>query len=266
MDRLLGQIAEITGEARNLKGRRIQQAQRIRLVELSKELGDALTESIYPHPLPTSIFDPSDSRLFGLFAALALLAQDLIPLADVSHIYGSGIYAIYYTGDFDDYLPIAHTETPIYVGKSQPDEEATRIQEQGTPLTSRLLEHRKSIGLAETLDLEDFSCRYLVVRAGWEKTAELELMRYFRPLWNEGTGPVHGLGKHGDAAETRQNRRSPWDTLHPGRKWATNILEDQVPLTDIKKSIAAHFQECKPVPDRESVIDHYFSTIGKPNL
>ena len=38
---------------------------------------------------------------------------------------------------------------------------------------------------------------------------------------------VYGLGKHGDNADTRGNKRSPWDTLHLIRVWAAaQILDD----------------------------------------
>ena len=63
---------------------------------------------------------------------------------------------------------------------------------------------------------------------------------------------VFGIGKHGDAPTARTNRRSPWDTLHPARAWATTaegkspekiadelglLLEDMTPdLAEINQS------------------------------
>ena len=90
--------------------------------------------------------------------------------------------------------------------------------EQGAQLAKRLSEHRKTIMKAKsTLHSEDFSYRALVVKSGYQSSAEEYLIRLFDPLWNS---VCYGFGKHGDAPTTRGNRRSPWDTLHPGRDWA----------------------------------------------
>lgn len=54
----------------------------------------------------------------------------------------------------------------------------------------------------------------------------------------------YGFGKHGDSAGTRKNERSPWDTIHPGRPWATS--EQNKPnkrsAEDTLKDIAATSQ------------------------
>lgn len=47
------------------------------------------------------------------------------------------------------------------------------------------------------------------------------------------------LGKRGDAAETRANKRSPWDTLHPARHWATT--ENPKSPEQIERELAEHF-------------------------
>ncbi len=51
-------------------------------------------------------------------------------------------------------------------------------------------------------------------------SAGLKASERRRLRWNSEVGICYGFGKHGDSAETRSNTRSPWDTLHPGRKWA----------------------------------------------
>jgi hypothetical protein len=61
------------------------------------------------------------------------------------------------------------------------------------------------------------------------------------------TGICHGLGKHGDADETRGNKRSPWDTLHPGRTWAANARNgDRFPEAVIRANLKAHFAAKPP--------------------
>lgn len=192
------------------------------------ELSSLLAE-IDPISTPSSVFDPSNPKVVGRFVSLALVAQPRVPLADVGRFYGSGVYAIYYNGPFPLYSPIAKTETPIYVGKASPFITGARSpRDQGEKVSARLGEHRKNIALATTsLSLADFECRSLIVQSGWEEAAESYLIHLFHPIWNAESKLVFGLGKHGDSSTTRVNKRSPWDTLHPGRKWAEDILEDQ---------------------------------------
>ena len=261
MDQLLQRIAEVIRDAEGIKGRSVAPDQRELLAAKALDLKRALDTSVYKHPLPSAVFDPSNTRLFGRFAAIALVAQNRIALNEVEHVYGSGVYALYYTGGYAEYATVTNTESPLYVGKAQPKAGAVLSVEQGTAVTSRLIEHKRSITNAQNLDINDFECRYLVIAAGWETPAELELMRYFYPVWNEGIGPVHGLGKHGDSSTTRGNRRSPWDTLHPGRGWAATTTHDQMTVAQIKAEIAQHFGAHPPVPTRQDVIDGYVDML-----
>ena len=183
--------------------------------------------------------------------ARALLVQDKEALANVvkHSFYGAGVYAIYYKGSFACYEPIAGKDHPIYVGKADPDAlHALTPQEQGARLFSRLRDHHRSISAARNLELADFDCRYLVVRSAWVETAEDLLIDWFDPVWNNETKVCYGFGKHGDSAKTRANERSPWDTLHPGRRWATS--EHNTPnrktVAEISADIANHFQQHPP--------------------
>jgi hypothetical protein len=194
------------------------------------DLQERLAE-IDPVRRPVAVFDPANPQLFGTFAAIALVGQDRIPLSAFkdSRLYGSGVYAIYYTGDFELYRPISESEHPIYVGKADPATPNAKAPEfQGQKLSGRLREHLKNIKAASSsLVVDDFECRLLVVASGWQGAAETALIEMFRPIWNQETGVAYGFGKHGDAATTRSNKRSPWDVLHPGRRWAEDTsLED----------------------------------------
>lgn len=208
------------------------------------ELADMLAD-IDPVARPSSVFDPSNPRVMARFVALALVSQDRCALSDVTKFYGSGVYAIYYRGDFELYAPISGTETPIYVGQAAPKIKGARNPyEQGMSLVSRLNEHKRSILRAkETLSLEDFECRSLVVQSGYEANAEHHLIHMFSPIWNKETKVVYGIGKHGDSAETRGNKRSPWDTLHAGRKWADGTKHDAKSSEQIAVTIEAHFKK-----------------------
>lgn len=68
--------------------------------------------------------------------------------------------------------------------------------------------------------IESFQCRFLVLASAYAGAVEENLIRHYMPVWNDEAGVCYGIGKHGDAATTRKNTRSPWDTLHPGRAWA----------------------------------------------
>jgi len=219
-----------------------------------------------PVSQPPAFFDPADPRLFGTFAAVALLGQERVPLSQRAgqRFYGSGVYAIYYSGDFDLYAPISQTETPIYVGKADPAVRAARTpQQQGPQLSSRLEEHRKNIERATNLSVGHFQCRYLPIASGWQAVTESSLIALFNPLWNKEMKVLLGFGKHGDSAETRKNRRSPWDVLHQGRKWAgAEALEDAKSIERIEADVASHFSKHRPIGTIDEVLQILLQHVG----
>lgn len=233
--------------------------------EIKAAIDDLTTLLLRLDPIaqPTSVFDPSNPKVVGRFVALALVAQDRHRLSDIPKFYGSGIYAIYYTGDFPAYQAISGSETPIYVGKASPNASNARTPlEQGAKLCARLNEHSKNIAKAvTTLKLSDFEFRSLVVQSGWETAAEDYLIHLFRPIWNSETNILYGLGKHGDAATTRANRRSPWDTLHTGRAWAAGSTDDAKSVTQIDSELAAHFGAHPVYPDIGAVLASFVAEL-----
>lgn len=262
---VISRIADSKDTLGGTKGRRARQE----LEGLSGELRAHLA-ALDPIQRPDSFFDPADPRLFGVFAALALIGMERVPLASLesNRFYGSGVYALYYKGAFKTYAPISGTEHPIYVGKADPGMPHARTpREQGEKLCSRLNEHRKNIARAENLDLADFDCRYLVVASGWQTAAESALIGLFKPLWNKETGILLGFGKHGDSAETRRNRRSPWDVLHAGRRWAAaekyaaNLVEDSMTAGDIKDAVREHFKDNIPVRGIQQIVHELIAQV-----
>ena len=227
---------------------------------------------------PSAVFDPSDTDTVGRLVAVALLSQDFIPLGEVPPTYGSGVYALYYVGDHPAYAEIANTENPIYVGKADPASSTARTpREQGTRLFGRLADHRKAIATVQAhaermererveagshgdaipiLRVQDFTCRRLVCTTHSQLVAEQHLIRLFRPVWNSEMKICFGISKHGDAATTRGNNRSPWDVLHPGRAWATGnpVREGMTPET-IVAALQRHFSDNPPLRDREAYIE-----------
>lgn len=199
--------------------------------------------------LPPLMYNPADPATFAESIGNKLLLQDPFPLARLGEraFYGSGIYALFYHGSFDAYVPIRRTGTPIYAGKADPAEKDARTpQEQGTRLWARLREHADSIKEARNLDINDFDCRYLVVGSGWQVAAEAHLIALFKPVWNKEMKVCQGLGKHGDASETRRNLRSAWDSLHPGRPWAEDAESNRRSVDQIKADIADHYRRFPP--------------------
>jgi len=147
---------------------------------------------------------------------------------------GAGIYAIYYRGNFDLYRPISirnqagEAALPIYVGKAIPPGNRRGVLDPrakiGDPLWKRLKEHAESIRLCENLNLKDFDCRFLVVDDIWIPLGESLLIQKFKPIWNVA---LDGFGNHDPGGGRRGQKRSPWDTLHPGRAWAAKQVNGE---------------------------------------
>lgn len=236
-------------------------------------LADAIEEArsvTDPVRTPKESFDPSDPKTVGRMVSLALLAQPRVPLGSVRAAYGSGVYAIYYSGDHPLYRRISGTETPIYVGKADPTNgDASTSREQGPRLTGRLIEHAGTIATAERhaaendlpaglapIRLEDFGCRRLVCATNAQLVAERHLIRMFSPIWNSDTKACWGMSKHGDAATTRRNKRSPWDVVHPGRPWAlSDALVDNASAGEIAARIEAVLDRRPPRTDHAALLE-----------
>jgi hypothetical protein len=153
---------------------------------------------------------------------------------------GSGVYGLYYVGDYKLYTKIASLNRkncvqPIYVGKAVPPGWRTaRATETTIPvLHRRLREHARSIQQARNLQAGDFRCRFMIlggIESDLVVPVEAELIRRFRPLWNS---IVDGFGNH-DPGRGRYNQaRSEWDVLHPGRPWAERLTGESPRLEDV---------------------------------
>lgn len=231
-------------------------------VDAMRDRLERLTRKIDPNELPDAFFDPAEPSLIGNFVALAMVAQDRKSLGSLTRFYGSGVYAIYYTGLNPLYGPISGTETPIYVGKADPKGNPKTAIDQGTKLADRLNEHRRNIEKVAGIAIEDFECRALAVQTGYQAAAESHLIRMFRPIWNNETGILYGLGKHGDDASTRANNKSPFDTVHPGRKWAASSPENQT-VAEIKAKVREHFRSATVFQDTNAVLQAFVDNIKR---
>ena len=172
------------------------------------------------------LFNPLDKRNLGKSVVDALLEQPALPLVDVETFRGAGIYAIYYRGDFEPYLPLAKlnfeaSNHPIYVGKAIPKggRKGASIDASldSLSLSGRLIEHRDSIQDASSLSIKDFTFRCLVLDDIWIPLGESLVIQRYQPLWNQ---VVEGFGNHDPGSKRYNGMRPVWDELHPGRSWA----------------------------------------------
>ncbi|MEX1198056.1 MAG: Eco29kI family restriction endonuclease, partial [Pseudohongiellaceae bacterium] len=109
-------------------------------------------------------FNPLDKRHLGESVGQAMLRQSVFPLEDLKPFPGAGVYAIYYTGDFEGYEPISQANrkdgfrAPIYVGKAVPSGARKGGDLQAKPgrvLYNRIRQHLGSIQEATNLDPKD---------------------------------------------------------------------------------------------------------------
>ncbi len=264
VSRLASLLVELQELSVRIAGARTEEegatAKKIRLgiEQVTCQLNDVATK-LDPVLRPESIFDPTDPDTSGRVVALTLVAQGRHSLAKIPEFYGAGVYAIYYRGDYGPYAPLKGRDHPIYVGKADPGNPSAKDAiGQGTKLSARLNEHARSIRKADTtLDIENFDCRFLIVQTGFQKSAEDYLIHFFKPIWNSETKICFGLGKHGDSSETRVNKRSPWDTLHPGREWAKGTLENQKAPELIAAQIDAHLTKHPPYADIHGIFERF---------
>ncbi|MGG2424953.1 Eco29kI family restriction endonuclease, partial [Ralstonia pseudosolanacearum] len=158
-------------------------------------------------------FNPLDKKNLGASVAEALVSQPAHPLGSLKSFFGAGIYAIYYHGKHEAYGPISKPNQmdssspsiPIYVGKAVPQGarkgKVLPDPTKSRALFSRLQEHAESVEATNTLSIDDFTCRYLVVDEIWIPLGESLMIAKFSPLWNL---IVEGFGNH-DPGSGRYN-------------------------------------------------------------
>lgn len=274
---VLDELRERLGHLRSLLPSLSRPAANKAMAELLAIMGEIehARAELDPIKEPGASFDPTNPDTAGRLVALALVAQDRVPMARIARTYGSGVYAIYYQGDHPAYAAVSRTETPIYVGKADPKRaDARTARDQGPQLYGRLADHRRMIrtvgeyaaanGLPNPLRVDDFECRRLVCATNAQLVAERHLISTFKPIWNNEVGICWGISKHGDAATTRANRRSPWDVMHPGRAWAmAESLEDKMSPDFIVARLAAHFEANPPLRGRVRIVRDFLVAFAQ---
>jgi hypothetical protein len=203
-------------------------------------------------PIP---YDPLDLRTLAENMVKVVLEQHLHPMASLKPFDGSGIYVIYYTGTFEPYKPIAEKnerekwEQPIYVG------EATRkggrkggVLAEGPPgkaIFERIGNHVDSIKSVPSLNVQDFWCRYLVLKDFFIPLCESLLIDRYKPIWNK---VIDGFGNKAlGGPRQREQQKSMWDVLHPGRPGAAISPHKKYPDAKILIDKIEKFYAGEPV-------------------
>ena len=165
--------------------------------------------------------------------------------------HGTGVYAIYYTGKSKYYTDLYQQNRlefhqPIYIGKAVPlgwrqakDKVVGSITNE---LYRRLSEHSKSISQANNLELEDFSCRFMILEDSANHligTVEAALIRYYRPIWNV---KIDGFGNHDPGSGRYNQAKSEWDIIHQGRPWAEKCLGISSSIDKVEEKAAEYFK------------------------
>lgn len=184
-------------------------------------------------------YDPLSVDELGQNAARALMGYPAATLPPDAAFDGAGVYTLHYVGCFPAYADMADNE-PIYVGKANPAGGRQGRKAGAKPsraLLKRLSKHARSIEAVENLDLADFRCRWLVLDPVWIGLTEQVLIAESRPLWNV---VVDGFGINAPGQGRRNQARSQWDTVHPGRPEVANLPDREESAAVILDSIAVH--------------------------
>lgn len=191
----------------------------------------------------SEVFNPLDKVNLGRIIAEELIRQPLTSMPP-DKFSGSGIYAIYYAGQHRLYEDLVlnfmkGNEIPIYVGKAIPEGGRKGVLNNdslsGMSLFKRLSDHHGSISDAVNLKIEDFQFRKLLVDDIWIPLGETVLIQKFHPIWNV---LIDGFGNHAPGKGRKDQKRSVWDVLHPGRKWAEELPCPIVNESELKKRIS----------------------------
>lgn len=202
-------------------------------------------------------YNPLDKKNLGASVAEALLERTVHPLGEIERFFGAGIYAIYYTGDFQAYRSlVARNEqtpfsAPIYVGKAVPNgarKGGIGSGESTGALFSRLNQHAasvRSVGSLGNIRIEDFYARYLVVDDIWIPLGESLLISRFAPVWNS---LLDGFGNHAPGKGRYEGLRPRWDVLHPGRAWADQCQQRSETPQELVAAVEHYFDRMPAAP------------------
>jgi hypothetical protein len=200
-------------------------------------------------------YDPLDLKTLAESMAKVVLEQPVHPLGQLSPFEGAGVYVIYYTGSYEPYKSIAKKnrsekwEQPIYVGEAARKggrKGGVLLEGQaGKVLFNRLKNHLDSIRNTKNLKVDDFWCRYLAIKDFFIPLCESLLIDRYTPIWNK---VIDGFGnKVVGAGREKDQQKSMWDVLRPGRSGAAAQTNKKYPTDQEVLEKLRKFYAGKPV-------------------
>ena len=170
---------------------------------------------------------------------------------------GVGVYAIYYTGKNPIYKKYSELnrlsyDFTIYVGKAVPSgwrqsRKSHSKENKSTELFSRIRQHSNSITASKNINLEDFSCRFVIFENDGSDmigSIEASLIKLNRPLWNSA---LDGFGNHDPGKGRYEQANSDWDVIHKGRPFAEKLKGTPTPIDRIMLNIKNHLDTLKKI-------------------
>src|SRR5579863_9731961 len=110
LEQLTAQLSKLSESisAEKASGLSASRVKRVRktITEAFERLRHLLAD-LDPIKHPGFVFDPSNPNVAGRIVAITMIAQPRKPLESVEKFYGSGVYAIYYRGNFPVYKKIS---------------------------------------------------------------------------------------------------------------------------------------------------------------
>lgn len=187
-------------------------------------------------------YNPLDKLNLARSIEREVLGREAIPLSAVDQIKGAGIYVIYYAGPFASYHPISGNDVPIYIGKAIPKGGRKgglgADPAKGRAMADRLGQHMRSISEVSNLEVADFHVRHLMVDDIWIPLGENMLIEQFKPVWNRA---IDGFGNKDPGRRRATQYKSPWDVLHPGRKFAEKLADGDLTPAFLVERIEDYF-------------------------
>lgn len=207
----------------------------------------------------TTPYNPLEKIHLAESIVRAILGSEVRPLSETSHLVGAGVYVIYYAGKLPMYTQVSKRNVngdfnqPLYIGKAIPkggrkgsfsDDAAAK----GTALRDRLGQHLTSVTEGKGLRPEDFYFRSLMVDDIWIPLGENMLIEHFKPVWNL---VIDGFGNKDPGKRRKDQYASPWDVIHPGRKFTTKLGENPIPASDFIVALRTFFADGKVVKPKK---------------
>lgn len=193
-------------------------------------------------------YNPLEKANLARSIQTELLGRAPIALTDADKIKGAGIYVLYYVGSFAPYAPVRKANAvgrfsqPIYIGKAIPKggrkgglgADASK----GRAMADRLGQHLRSIDEVENLDVAGFKMRSLMVDDIWIPLGENMLIEQFKPVWNRA---IDGFGNKDPGRRRATQYKSPWDVLHPGRRFSEKLADGGLTPDFLIERVADYF-------------------------